>query len=89
MALGARPGDILRSVVGQGAVLSIAGIAIGFTASFFLTRFISSLLFGVGRTDALTFCGVAIALSMVSVCASFLPALRGSRADPLTALRCE
>jgi predicted permease len=89
MALGARPGDILRSVVGQGAVLSIAGIALGVVASFFLTRFMSSLLFGVGSTDPLTFCGVALGLSVVSVCASFLPALRGSQADPLTALRCE
>jgi putative ABC transport system permease protein len=89
MALGARPGDILRSVVGQGAVLSITGIALGIVASFFLTRFMSSLLFGVGRTDPVTFCGVAIGLSLVAICASFLPALRGSRADPLSALRCE
>ncbi len=81
MALGAKPGDILRSVVGQGAVLSIAGIAIGVIASFFLTRFLSSVLFGVGNTDPLTFCGVAIGLSLVALCASFLPALRGSKAD--------
>ena len=89
MALGARPGNILRSVVGQGAILAIAGIAAGVIASFFLTRFMSSLLFGVGRTDPLTFCGVAIALSIVAVSASFLPARRGSQADPLEALRCE
>jgi putative ABC transport system permease protein len=89
MALGAKSGDILRSVVGQGAVLSIAGIALGVIASFFLTRFMNSLLFGVGRTDPLTFCGVALALGIVAVCASFLSALRGSRADPLSALRCE
>jgi ABC-type antimicrobial peptide transport system permease subunit len=89
MALGARPGDILKSVVGQGAVLSMAGIAVGIIASFFLTRFMSSLLFGVGRTDPLTFCAVAIALSLVALAASFLPALRGAKADPLSALRCE
>jgi predicted permease len=89
MALGAKPRDILRSVVAQGAVLSIGGIALGIGASFFLTRFMSSLLFGVGRTDPLTFCGVAVALGAVAVCASLLPALRGSRADPLAALRCE
>jgi predicted permease len=89
MALGARPHDIVRSVVGQGAILSIAGIAIGIIASFFLTRFMSNVLFGVGRTDPLTFCGVAIALSLIAVSASFLPAWRGSRADPLSALRCE
>jgi len=89
MALGARPGDILRSVVGQGAGLSLAGIALGIIASFFLTRFLSSMLFGVGRTDPLTFGSVAVGLSLVAVAASFLPALRGSKADPLAALRCE
>jgi predicted permease len=89
MALGAKPGDIVRSVVGQGAALSIAGIALGVIASFFLTRFMSGVLFGVGKTDPLTFCGVAIALSIVAVAASFLPALRGAKADPLAALRCE
>jgi predicted permease len=89
MALGARPGDIVRSVVGQGAILSIAGIVVGVIASFFLTRFMSSVLFGVARTDPLTFLGVAIALSLVALCASLLPARRGSKADPLSALRCE
>jgi predicted permease len=89
MALGARPRDILKSVVGQGAALSMAGIAVGVVASFFLTRFMSSLLFGVGRTDPLTFCGVAIMLSFVALAASFLPALRGAKSDPLSALRCE
>jgi predicted permease len=89
MALGARPGDILRSVVGQGAILSLTGIAAGVVASFFLTRFLSSALFGVGRTDPLTFGGVAIGLGLIAISASFLPALRGSRADPLAALRCE
>ena len=89
MALGARPGDILRSVVGQSAILSIAGIALGIIASVFLTRFMNSVLFGVARTDPVTFLGVAIALSLVALCASLLPALRGSKADPLSALRCE
>jgi predicted permease len=89
MALGARRSDILRSIVGQGAALSIAGIALGIVVSFFLTRFMSSLLFGVGKTDPLTFFGVAIVLGLVAVAASLLPALRGARADPLAALRCE
>ncbi len=89
MALGAKPHDILQSVVGQGAVLSIAGIALGVIASFFLTRFMTSVLFGVGSTDPLTFCAVAIALTCVAVAASFLPALRAAKADPLAALRCE
>lgn len=89
MALGAKPGDILKSVVGQGAVLSVAGIALGLIASVFLTRFMTSLLFGVGRTDPLTFFAVALMLGLVATCASFLPALRGAKADPLAALRCD
>jgi predicted permease len=89
MALGAQRSDILRSIVGQGAALSMAGIALGILASVFLIRFMTSLLFGVGSTDPLTFGGVAMALSLVAVFASLLPALRGSKADPLAALRCE
>ncbi|MGP0070546.1 MAG: ADOP family duplicated permease [Bryobacteraceae bacterium] len=89
MALGAKRSDILKSIVGQGATLAVAGIAFGIIASFFLTRFISSLLFGVGNTDPITFSGVAIVLGLVAVLASLLPALRGSRSDPLAALRCE
>jgi predicted permease len=89
MALGARPGDILRSVVGHAAILSTAGVVLGVGASLFLTRFMTSVLFGVGTTDPLIFCGVAFALSLVAVCASFAPARRGAKADPLAALRCD
>ena len=89
MALGAKQRDILTSIVGHGAMLAIAGVALGTIASFFLTRFIANLLFGVTGADPLTFCGVAIVLAAVALAASFLPALRGSRADPLAALRCE
>jgi len=89
MALGAKQRDILASIVGQGALLAIAGIALGTIASLFLTRFIASLLFGVSGADPLTFLAVALVLGLVSLAASFMPALRGSRADPFTALRCE
>ena len=89
MALGAKRADILRSIVGQGAALSLAGIVLGVGASVYLTRFLKSLLFGVGGTDPLTFATVAIVLSVVAVSASLLPALRGARADPLASLRCE
>jgi len=89
MAMGARRGDILKSIVGQGATLSIVGIGLGLAASFFLTRFMNSLLFGVRNTDPLTFCGVSIVLAIVALCASCFPAMRGARADPLTSLRCE
>jgi len=89
MALGAARGDILKSIVGHGATLAAAGIVLGLGASLFLTRFLASFLYGVGRTDPLTFIGVAATLALVAIAASFLPALRGSRADPLVALRCE
>jgi predicted permease len=89
MALGARRTDILKSIVGQGAVLSITGIGLGIVASFFLTRFLKSLLFGVAGTDPLTFGAVAAALALVALCACLLPALRGVRSDPLASLRCE
>jgi predicted permease len=89
MALGARPGDILRSVLGRGAILAATGISVGVVGGVFLTRFMSGMLFGVAGTDPKTFIGVAVVLGVVAIGAGFLPALRGSRADPLTALRCE
>lgn len=89
MALGAGRASILRSIAGQGAALALVGIAVGTAASIFLTRFLSSVLFGVGATDPLTFAGVAIALALVALGASFFPALRGARSDPLASLRCE
>ncbi len=89
VALGARRADILQTIVGQGAAPALMGIALGVAGSMFLTRFLSSVLFGVGATDPLTFGGVAIALALVALAASFLPALRGARSDPLASLRCE
>lgn len=89
MALGAKPRDIIRGILSHGAALTLSGIVVGTIASVFLTRFMSSLLFGVRGTDPLTFCAVAVALAFVALLATFLPALRGSQADPLRALRCE
>ena len=79
MALGARPGDILRSVVGQGAILFVAGIALGVVASVLSHQVHDAASCSVwATTDPLTFFAVALALSLVATCASFLPALRGS-----------
>ncbi|HEX5226222.1 MAG TPA: ABC transporter permease [Bryobacteraceae bacterium] len=89
MALGASRAHILRLIVGQGAALSVLGIVVGLGLSIFLTRFLARMLFGVATTDPLTFAAVGLALALVAVAASFLPALRGARADPLVALRCE
>jgi putative ABC transport system permease protein len=87
MALGSRRADVLRIVVGDGLVLTMAGIGIGLAASMALTRLLSGLLFGVGATDPLTFVGVGVLLVLSATLASYLPARRASRMDPMVALR--
>jgi putative ABC transport system permease protein len=89
MALGAQRSDVLRLVVGEGARLAVLGVGIGITASFVITRLLSSLLFGVSATDPSTFAGVTLLLSVVALFASYIPARRAMRVDPMTALRSE
>jgi predicted permease len=89
MALGAQPGDILRLVVGQGMQLTGAGIVAGLIGALALTRVMTSLLFGVGATDVLTFASVASILAAVGLLAVFIPARRATRVDPIVALRDE
>jgi len=89
MALGAEPSTILRMILRQSLVLVVAGIAIGLMAAFGLTRFMSSLLFGVGQTDLLTFALPPVLLLIVALLASLLPARRAGTVDPVTALRSE
>jgi putative ABC transport system permease protein len=89
MALGAAPNSILRLVVSHGLRLTLAGVAIGLGTSLALTRFISSLLFGISATDPITFAAVAISLTLVAVAACCIPARRAMSVDPMIALRHE
>jgi putative ABC transport system permease protein len=89
IAVGAERGDVLRLVLGQGAKVALCGIVIGIAATLGLTRLMTSLLFGVSATDPLTFVGVASLLTVVALGASFLPARRAMRVDPMVALRHE
>ncbi len=89
MALGAQKWDVLRLVVGQGLKLVLIGIAIGLVAAFVLTRVMSSLLFGISATDPTTFIAISLVLISVAVLASFIPARRATKVDPMIALRYE
>ncbi len=89
MALGGAPADILRAIVGRGLKLSMIGIVFGLAGAVFLTRMISGFLYGVTRTDPLTFACVSLALAGVALLASYLPARRAARIDPMVALRQE
>jgi putative ABC transport system permease protein len=89
VAVGAQRRDIVRLVLGQGALVVAAGIALGLLGSFIAGRFLSSLLFGVGPTDSLTFVSTPLLLALVALLACYVPAWRATTVDPLTALRSE
>jgi putative ABC transport system permease protein len=89
MALGADRGDVLRIVLGEAAWLAAAGVGLGVAGAFGATRLIQNLLFGVTPTDATTFAGIAALLVATAMLASYLPARRATRVDPMVALRYE
>jgi putative ABC transport system permease protein len=89
MALGARVGDVVRMVVRQGMSLAGIGLVVGAIAAFATTRFLASLLFGVGAVDPVTFLVIPAILATVALFASWLPARRAARVDPMAALRDE
>jgi putative ABC transport system permease protein len=89
MALGAEPGDVVRLVVGHGLLVGLAGALAGLLGAFALTRLMSTMLYGVGSHDPLTFASVVAVLAAAALLASYLPARRATRIDPLRALRYE
>jgi putative ABC transport system permease protein len=87
MAIGARPADVVRMVLGEGGRLAIAGVVLGSVLALAGARLIRGLLFDVSATDPLTFAAVAVGLLTVALVASYVPARRATRVDPLIALR--
>jgi putative ABC transport system permease protein len=89
MALGAQKQNVLYMIIKQGVLLTIIGVALGITASYFLTRLMASLLFGVAPTDVVTFVFGAGLLVATALLGTYLPARRATKVDPLVALRYE
>jgi len=89
MAIGARPAEILRMILGQGLALALIGVLLGFLGALWLTRLLQQLLFEVTATDPLTYAGVALVLALAALVACYVPARRAARVDPMIALRTE
>jgi len=89
MALGARAGDVLKMVIGQGMRLALLGVGLGLGAALALTQLMKRLLFGVGAADPMTYGVIAFLLALVALFACWIPARRAAKVDPMIALRCE
>jgi putative ABC transport system permease protein len=89
IAMGAQRSTVQSMILSQSLKLTLAGVAVGLAGAFILVRFLSALLFGVGAYDAVTFGGVALLLVLVALAASYIPARRAVRVDPIAALRSE
>jgi len=89
LSLGAQRRDILKLIVGQGMFLALIGVVIGLAGAFALTRLMSSLLYGVSTTDPLVFAAISFLLVSVAFLATFIPAYKATKVDPMVALRYE
>jgi putative ABC transport system permease protein len=89
MALGAKAGDVLRLVVGEGMKLVALGTVVGIVAALAAGRIVGALLFGISATDPVTYVVVVGVLALVACAACSLPALRAARVNPMSALRSE
>jgi putative ABC transport system permease protein len=89
LALGAQREDILRLILRQGVIATLAGVGIGLVAGLGLTQVMASLLYGINAGDWIVFAGVAIFLAAVAITASYVPARRATQVDPMVALRNE
>jgi putative ABC transport system permease protein len=89
MALGAQAADVLKLIVGQGMLLTVAGVAVGLAGAFALTRFMQSFLYEVDAIDPVTFAVISVLLVSVALLASYIPARRAAKVDPMIALRHE
>ena len=89
MALGARPGDVLGLVLREGVLLTVPGLVAGSLIALAAARVVSGMLVNISPADPLTFASAAVFLALVAALASYLPALRATRVDPVVALRNE
>jgi putative ABC transport system permease protein len=89
MAMGAGRHEVLWLVIARGMALTLAGVALGAAGAWALTRFLTSMLYGVRPTDPTTFAVVSVALTATAFVASYIPAYRATKVDPMVALRYE
>jgi putative ABC transport system permease protein len=89
VTLGAQPSDVFRDIVGEGLRFALLGVAVGVAGGLIVTRLLQSFLYGISASDPVTFSVVTALLILVAIAASFFPARRATRVDPIIALRYE